>query len=167
MKFLNPDYTTQTFERCKTAGLQWYQMAVGFYSDLGTNVLAQINNWYVTKIPGAWDQRLEWQERLPIAHARTLAIMAQKRAEFSADPECPEHDNEQRLLEFLLDRSWDNQNEIRKKKEAVDIVLEALKGLEERMFEYSQAAVIAGNKQWGLNAGPHQDDWNPFITLHP
>ncbi|KAJ7587306.1 hypothetical protein C8J56DRAFT_1051611 [Mycena floridula] len=92
--------------------------------------------------------------------------MAQKSAEFLADPECPEHDDEQRLLEFPPDRSWDDQNEIHKKKEAVDIVLEALKGLEERMFEYSQAAGIAGNKQWGLDPGPHQDDWSPFITLH-
>ncbi|KAJ7590089.1 hypothetical protein C8J56DRAFT_888275 [Mycena floridula] len=80
--------------------------------------------------------------------------MAQKRAEILADPECPEHNYEQRLLEFLLDRSWDDQNEIRKKKEAVDIALEALKGLEERMFEYSQAAV--GNSKAAVQNGyPH------------
>ncbi len=30
------------------------------------------------------------------------------------------------------------------------------------MFECSANAGSAGNYQWGLDAGPHQNDWNPY-----
>ncbi|KAJ6516560.1 hypothetical protein C8R47DRAFT_960861 [Mycena vitilis] len=36
---------------------------------------------------------------------------------------------------------------------------------EERLFEYSLAAGRAGNQQWGLDAGPHQDNWNPYANI--
>jgi len=34
--------------------------------------------------------------------------------------------------------------------------------LEEEMFERSSLAGIAGNYQWGLDAGDHQDGWLPY-----
>jgi hypothetical protein len=33
------------------------------------------------------------------------------------------------------------------------------------MFERSQAAGIAGEYQWGLDVGDHQDAWNPYDGL--
>jgi hypothetical protein len=39
---------------------------------------------------------------------------------------------------------------------------EALHQLEERMFIRSEEAGPAGNYQWGRNAGPHQDHWDPY-----
>ena len=30
------------------------------------------------------------------------------------------------------------------------------------MFECSQAAGFAGEYQWGLDTGDHQDAWNPY-----
>jgi len=39
---------------------------------------------------------------------------------------------------------------------------ETLEQLEEEMFERSSLAGIAGNYQWGLDAGDHQDGWLPY-----
>ncbi|KAF9523701.1 hypothetical protein CPB83DRAFT_748813, partial [Crepidotus variabilis] len=47
----------------------------------------------------------------------------------------------------------------------VDVEKESLELLEEQMFEMSKQAGVAGNRQWGLDAGSHQDDWNPYDGL--
>ncbi|TFK34965.1 hypothetical protein BDQ12DRAFT_580868, partial [Crucibulum laeve] len=46
-----------------------------------------------------------------------------------------------------------------------DVDLECLAALEEQMFENSVAAGVAGNQQWGLDAGSHMDRWNPYSGL--
>jgi len=33
------------------------------------------------------------------------------------------------------------------------------------MFEDSARAGVAGNRQWGLDAGDHAHGWNPYIGL--
>ncbi|KAJ7679983.1 hypothetical protein B0H17DRAFT_897559, partial [Mycena rosella] len=33
------------------------------------------------------------------------------------------------------------------------------------LFENSCQAGRAGNEQWGLDAGPHQDDWSPYTHI--
>ncbi|KAK0499257.1 hypothetical protein EDD18DRAFT_1377282, partial [Armillaria luteobubalina] len=45
---------------------------------------------------------------------------------------------------------------------SVDVNMEALHILEDRMFDTSEDAGIAGNCQWGLNVGMHQDNWCPW-----
>ena len=47
----------------------------------------------------------------------------------------------------------------------VDVERECLAMLAEEMFELSQAAGIAGEYQWDLDAGDHQDAWNPYKSL--
>ena len=47
-----------------------------------------------------------------------------------------------------------------------DIDKECLALLEERMFEWSLEAGVAGEQQWGLDAGDHQH-WNPYAGLPP
>ena len=47
----------------------------------------------------------------------------------------------------------------------VDVERECLDKLEEEMFERSKAAGIAGEWQWGLDAGDHQDAWDPYDGL--
>ena len=42
---------------------------------------------------------------------------------------------------------------------------ECLAKMEEEMFEHSQVAGIAGEYQWGLDAGDHQNAWNPYDGL--
>jgi hypothetical protein len=46
----------------------------------------------------------------------------------------------------------------------IDVEKECLEQLEEEMFEVSFRAGIAGNYQWGLDAGFH-DNWNPYANL--
>ena len=46
--------------------------------------------------------------------------------------------------------------------ESCDVDKEAVAALEKQMFECSSNAGSAGNYQWGLDAGPHQNDWNPY-----
>ncbi|KAF9562489.1 hypothetical protein CPC08DRAFT_609038, partial [Agrocybe pediades] len=46
-----------------------------------------------------------------------------------------------------------------------DVDKECLEAFEEIMFENSKLAGIAGNYQWGLDAGDHQDGWNPYAGL--
>jgi hypothetical protein len=46
----------------------------------------------------------------------------------------------------------------------IDVERECLEQLEEEMFEVSFRAGIAGNYQWGLDAGYH-DNWNLYANL--
>ncbi|KAK0477515.1 hypothetical protein EDD18DRAFT_1114662 [Armillaria luteobubalina] len=45
---------------------------------------------------------------------------------------------------------------------SVDVNMEALHMLEDRMFDTSEDAGITGNCQWGLDVGMHQDNWCPW-----
>ncbi|KAF9061239.1 hypothetical protein BDP27DRAFT_1160503, partial [Rhodocollybia butyracea] len=44
----------------------------------------------------------------------------------------------------------------------VDVDLEALRILEDLIFDISKDAGVAGNQQWGLDSGPHLRNWNPW-----
>ena len=44
----------------------------------------------------------------------------------------------------------------------IDVELECIMSLENFMFENSIDAGISGNYQWGLDAGDHQDLWDPY-----
>jgi hypothetical protein len=46
-----------------------------------------------------------------------------------------------------------------------EIPRECLANLEEEMFERSKAVGIAGEYQWGLDTGDHQDSWNSYDSL--
>ena len=43
-----------------------------------------------------------------------------------------------------------------------DVEVACLERLEEQMFERSALVGIAGHCQWRLDAGDHQDFWNPY-----
>ncbi|KAK0477806.1 hypothetical protein IW261DRAFT_1420657 [Armillaria novae-zelandiae] len=53
------------------------------------------------------------------------------------------------------------------KPDAVDVDMEALILLEMRMFDRSEDAGVAGNHQWGLDVGMHQDSWYPWRNDGP
>ena len=67
----------------------------------------------------------------------------------------------------LLERAWEIQanGDAELLWQEVDVERECLTKLEEEMFERSRAAGIAGEYQWGLDAGDHQDTWNPYDGL--
>jgi hypothetical protein len=47
----------------------------------------------------------------------------------------------------------------------VDVDRECLEQLEEEMFERTHRTGPSGNFQWGLDAGHHQDGWNPYYGV--
>ncbi|KAG1853031.1 hypothetical protein F4604DRAFT_1629001, partial [Suillus subluteus] len=46
-----------------------------------------------------------------------------------------------------------------------DVDLECLTILEARMFEDSEEAGLAGNRQWGLDAGQHHRRWDVYLNI--
>ncbi|KAI0682462.1 hypothetical protein BC835DRAFT_1230501, partial [Cytidiella melzeri] len=47
----------------------------------------------------------------------------------------------------------------------VDVDHECLTSFEERLFKRSREAGIAGWHQWKLDAGEHQEIWDPYAGL--
>jgi hypothetical protein len=123
---------------------------------------ARIANWFETHVAIDKTLRNHWLGLLPLAHTHTLFIASQ----LISKP--PQKTNIKELSqEKLLEMAWEIQE---KGDEAllwkgVDVECECLARLEEEMFERSQAAGIAGDYQWGLDAGDHQEAWNPYAGL--
>ncbi|KAJ6601491.1 hypothetical protein B0H10DRAFT_1824052 [Mycena sp. CBHHK59/15] len=132
---------------------------------------ARVSNWFYSVIPGAKSHVVLWLGRVPLAHAYTLVIAARNRKEIIRrlkDGRMKEGKSGQaRHIEAdILEAAWEYQmtrplSVLR----AVDVDRECLGAFEERLFEDSAAAGRAGNRQWGLDAGEHQDDWNPYCDL--
>ena len=66
-----------------------------------------------------------------------------------------------------LEMAWEIQGngDVKLLWQDVDVECECLAKLEEELFERSEVAGIAGEYQWGLDAGDHQDAWNPYNGL--
>ena len=123
---------------------------------------AQIANWFETHV--AIDKKLRntWLGLLPLAHTFTLFIGSQllEKPPRKCDMAKLSH---QELLEMAWDIQENGDAELLWQE--VDVERECLAKLEEEMFERSRAAGIAGEYQWGLDAGEHQDAWNPYDGL--
>ena len=68
----------------------------------------------------------------------------------------------------LLQRSWEvqvNTNFEDLPLQLADVDGECIRALERRMFEQSEAAGLAGFYQWGLDAGDHQNAWDPYANI--
>jgi hypothetical protein len=125
---------------------------------------ARIANWFETHI--AIDKKLRntWLGLLPLAHTFTLFIGSQ----LLENP--PRKTDVTKLSrQELLEMAWEIQvnGDVKLVWQEVDVERECLTKLEEEMFERSEAARIAGEYQWGLDAGDHQleDAWNPYDGL--
>lgn len=136
-------------------GLVWYM------GNLPVIERAQLANWFETHIAlGNKKLRYEWLGRLPIAHACTLYIAALLRqgagtwtgTSFADDVEMLQHAWKIQMEDPPPERIFAN----------IDVDKECLERLEEAMFERSAQAGRAGHYQWGLDAGDHQEGWNPY-----
>ncbi|TFK32445.1 hypothetical protein BDQ12DRAFT_773402 [Crucibulum laeve] len=118
---------------------------------------AQISNWFEHHIMDNNKKlRRFWLGLLPIAHAHTIYISAH----LQPNPKYQSLNEEERLEE-----AWKFQlSAVPSLDTDVDVERESLERLEEEMFEVSVRAGVAGNYQWGLDAGQHQD-WNPYCDL--
>ncbi|KAJ7586333.1 hypothetical protein C8J56DRAFT_787299, partial [Mycena floridula] len=148
-----------------------HALSLLFLGDLSIKDCAGINNWFAS-IPAVKERNIDWLESLAICHARILLIMARKRPEFFCEPDCPviEAGEEEKLYRFLpIDKAWWEQERLHSPGtlRIVDVIWESVQDLEERMFEYSDAAGWVRNCQWGLDAGTYQNNWDPYITIHP
>lgn len=123
---------------------------------------ARIANWFETHI--AIDKKLRnmWLGLLPLAHTFTLFIGSQL---LEKPPR--KTDTTKLSHQELLEMAWEIQvnGDVELVWQEIDVERECLEKLEEEMFERSQAAGIAGEYQWGLDAGDHQDAWNPYDGL--
>lgn len=130
---------------------------VPFVGNLDIDTRAQVHNWIDTQIPGANKKRHLWIGRYLVAHAITLLLAYRMRPE-----DKPENEH------HLLQQSWEvqvNTNFEDLPLQLADVDGECIRALERRMFEQSEAAGLAGFYQWGLDAGDHQNAWDPYANI--
>ncbi|KAI0683221.1 hypothetical protein BC835DRAFT_1296586, partial [Cytidiella melzeri] len=138
---------------------------VPFYGGLDIAEQGQIVNWIVSHIPEAEGTREKWQGSAMNAHAATLVIAYRRRFDIQDDPTYPKHLDGAELEVYSLKRAWEYQRNDEEDRFQVDVDHECLTLFEERLFERSREAGIAGWYQWGLDAGEHQESWDPYAGL--
>jgi hypothetical protein len=141
-----------------------WSKALAYNGGLSIFDLAGINNWFYNRVPEAKSRGLEWFERLPIAHARTCFLLYLNRSVFIKKLECT-GDSDDIHESQLLQLAWEKQVADSKLAKSADVDREAVEALEKKMFECSLDAGPAGNNQWGLDAGPHQNNWQPYALI--
>lgn len=148
---------------------------VSFSGPLSILERAQIINWFEKKISKNTSRkvRTKWNGLLPLAHAYTLFLTSRvthqdlfEREEMRLATEDKKIDPDIQFTPVdYLNEGWRRQRNQVPRQEAVDVDLECLQRLEEEMFEVSTRAGPAGNFQWGLDVGQHQDRWYPYQNL--
>ncbi|KAK0432697.1 hypothetical protein EV421DRAFT_2000250 [Armillaria borealis] len=126
------------------------------------NDLARINDYFfhcILKI--SQEHLLDWATGLTMSHARTLVVAYRHRVLFLQDEECPPMSESQSVSCFAFKKAWERLVDF------MGCTTDALVLLEKRMFDTSEDAGIAGNHQWGLDIGMHQDNWYPWNSPGP
>jgi hypothetical protein len=119
-----------------------------------------LGNWFEIHVAQDKSLRQRWLGLLPFAHACTLWLVALLRKHKGQLQKFNISDDKE-----VLEAAWNQQTTHPPDmiwKDRVDVDRECLERLEEEMFERSLLAGIAGNYQWGLDAGDHQGRWNPY-----
>ncbi|PSS32073.1 hypothetical protein PHLCEN_2v2149 [Hermanssonia centrifuga] len=130
---------------------------------------AQVSNWFANKVPGASAAKHLWISRAPLAHAITLVIAHRHHTALSKNANHPVAGSQEDQERFILEQAWAHQCKGNSHNPAavltVDVDRECLQDFEERLFERSLDAGIAGSYQWGLDCGDHQQRWDPYFGL--
>ena len=132
--------------------------------NLSVDDRAKIANWFETHIAIDKKLRNKWLGLLPLAHTFTLFIGSQL---LQVEKPPQKTDVAKLSHQERMEMAWEIQvnGDVELLWQEVDVDRECLTKLEEEMFERSKAAGIAGEYQWGLDAGDHQDTWNPYDGL--
>ncbi|KAJ7504614.1 hypothetical protein B0H11DRAFT_1709555 [Mycena galericulata] len=140
------------------------QGGVPYTGELSSSDCARVANWFYNCVPGSQNSVVNWLMRVPGAHACTILIAYRNLEEIMAEIQInPRYDNmDQQTAIFKI--AWQRQTS-RSRFQFVDVDHECLNIFEERLFEDSCAAGCAGNRQWGLDVGPHQNGWNPYANI--
>ncbi len=146
-----------------TPALVWLQeskscpitASVPFNGGITKDDWSQIDNWLADRLKPL--ERRLWVSLVPMAHAGTILLAARIQS-----------DKPKVAWETAIERAWEKQVFLTGKtvngdvRQEVDVDLKAVEMLEDCMFDQSEAAEIAGNCQWGLDAGHHQNNWSPY-----
>ncbi|KIK62152.1 hypothetical protein GYMLUDRAFT_242844 [Collybiopsis luxurians FD-317 M1] len=126
--------------------------------------LAGIRNWLYECIGPDDAVKLEIYHLLDysIAHARTLLLAYRYFSEFALDA------NEDDVNQHVLHKAWERLQDWNgltpdgkmEQTKPADVNFEAICLLDKIMFDTSVWAGLAGNHQWGLDAGPHEGGGN-------
>lgn len=150
-------------EECLASG------GIPFAGDLTLVERAQIANWFYHSIPGAQAKEATqlWMGRAPLAHAFTIFLSVRHRGRLirEATPSPLLAGTDIEIQAALWKEAWKCQCATFLDPKTTDVDVECLKLLEKRMFENSFDAGVAGNQQWGLDAGAHQKRWYPYGGL--
>ncbi|KIK50699.1 hypothetical protein GYMLUDRAFT_252735 [Collybiopsis luxurians FD-317 M1] len=127
--------------------------------------LAGIRNWFYECLGSGDATELELHHLLDysIAHAHTLLLTYCHFTEETAQFE--------NVDSHILHKAWEHLQEWNgltvdgklQQKDGVDVNFEALCLLDKIMFDESQRAGVAGNHQWGLDAGPYEGGGDPQL----
>jgi hypothetical protein len=93
----------------------------------------------------------------------TVVIASKQEDHITTLPNFPRKGNTEEQWHFVLKEAWSHQcRAVPDNFNRVDVDQECLLLFGELLFETSQQAGRAGHYQWGLDAGPHQNDWDPY-----
>ncbi len=108
--------------------------------DLSNEDRARVANWIHYCLPGAslQEARLMWIGKEVLCHAFTLMLAHRHNVD--------------------CDKAFTLQRHLTPK-DTRDMDRECLETFERRLFTFSKESGRAGNKQWGLDVGNHQDRW--------
>ncbi|KAG1752795.1 hypothetical protein EDB19DRAFT_2035386 [Suillus lakei] len=134
----------------------------------GKKSQAQVAHWIYDNFEEARETVVQWLGCAPFAHTLSIVLACNKRSILEADPSYPRDGTTDAQEEFILEAAWATLLEQTGRSTDVthtDVDLECLSAFEQRLFEKSARSGSAGNFQWGLDAGNHQDSWDPYAGL--
>ncbi|KAL0572827.1 hypothetical protein V5O48_009138 [Marasmius crinis-equi] len=140
---------------------------VSYNGGFSLEMQSQFINWLYVNILGIKNTAPRWIVDGTLQDALMLWVEHQDKAEFEGEKDCP-NESIQRAS-YVRERAWERlqkstptRDSTRHTKAPVDVDRESLAALEQKMFDMSETAGHAGNSQWGLDVGIHQDDWSPY-----
>ncbi|EIW84332.1 hypothetical protein CONPUDRAFT_142660 [Coniophora puteana RWD-64-598 SS2] len=136
--------------------------------DLTTLEQAQIANWFYCHVTQSSKESihvLSWLECAPLAHAYTIVVAHKKRQQFHSSPSFNTSLPEKEQVRLIFRMAWTDLSLYSSQLDPTDVDRECLGQLEDRMFQKTYDAGLAGNDQWGLDAGSHQHGWNPYAGV--
>ena len=149
----------------KEKGLTFFRTPVPYVGGVSITERAQIANWIEVNISRVRELRVMWMGCLANAHAITIFL-----ADQMLRHAVQKNKKDKRVKEDFISKAWNlqkmnisaNLESVEHQATVVDVDAECLEALEERMFERSKLAGLAGYYQWGLDAGCHQGHWDPW-----
>ncbi|KAL0056906.1 hypothetical protein AAF712_016479 [Marasmius tenuissimus] len=130
---------------------------------------SRVINWMFNIIPGLKEQKdFTWVTDGGLQEALMRLIAQRDYQEFANLKGCPKTGHKKQR--FIYAKAWDRLDKYtgqtqdgRPQPVIEDVDRQALSLLEDAMFLPELNPGLAGEQQWGLDVGIHQDNWDPYI----